>query len=277
MRSSEVALISVALLCGCPGEPVEGSGSADGGSTSGDGSMTVTSNTMTMGSQSATDGTDGSVSVSATSTEETANDPTGDPTGDPTSATLDETSTVETTASDTVAEASAGTTDAETTSLSAGTTDGTTDTGACVEPDEPNQDEASAWDQGAIACNAAAVDVPAIAHDATTPDWFRFFGDFVDDMTCANMDGAPRAELVDAPGLEVCIFCGCPANVTEVTCLDGATPANSPVGGLPGCCATDVVAAALNCSMNGDESSDVFVSVATAGAACQEYTLRLSY
>jgi hypothetical protein len=251
------------LLCGCPGEPVEGSGSAEGGSTSTDASATVTS-TVTIGSQTTGDSTDGSASVSVTGTQESATDPT--------SATLDDTSS-QTSASDTVADS---TTDASAGETTIATGESTTETGECVEPDEPNQDEAGAMSQGTIACDAADVDVLAIAHDSTTPDWFHFFGGFVGDLTCGNMDGAPRAELVGAPGLEVCLFCACPLNLTEVTCLGGATPTNS-LGGLSGCCATDVVAAAVNCDANFDESADVFVSVGTAGTQCQEYTLRLSY
>ena len=262
-----MALISMALLCGCPGEPVEGSGSADGGSTSSDDSATVTaSNTMTMGSQSVGDSSDGSNSNSISAT---------DTSGDPTSSTLTETGTATTTA-DTGTETSAATDTTmggETTTVSSGTTtDGSsTDSGACVDPQEPNETEATAIGVGSVSCNGDPLVVDLIADDATTPDWFSYAANH-DELACGE-DGLPRVRITNGPSMQVCAYVDCGVNVPTAVC-DAGNAANSP-GGFPGCCALDEVRLIVDCSNGGNESSTVHISVDTAGQACAAYTLEL--
>lgn len=265
MRSCAVALISVALLCGCPGEPVEGSGSADGGSTSSDGSTSVTaSNTITVGSQSATDSSDGSNSVSVSAT---------DTSGDPTSVTLTDTGTPDTgsqttDASDTTASAETSTSAAETT-----TEGGSTESGTCVDPNEPNDSEGTATPLAEIACDGQA-DVDDVADDATGPDWFAFHGAYNDGCGTGTEDDAlPRAQASD--GLPVCVFVTCTAAMADIDCLHGAFDM-SP-GGLAGCCGDGDAQASVNCPNGSDESTDVLVQVDTSGTDCLEYTLQLSF
>jgi hypothetical protein len=253
----------VGLLCGCPGDPVEGQGTAasDGASSTGNDDATVSasaSNTITVGSQSATDTTDSGITITSADT--------GDPTGDPTSATLDDT----TSASVTIGDTTITSTDDTSTSLSAGTS---TDTGACVEPEEPNETEAAATVLPDIACDASAT-VDGFADAATTPDWFMFHGAY-NAAACGELttdDALPRVQVTAGGPLTVCAYVSCLGTVTCVSGIAAASP-----DGRAGCCADSDANLSVNCPNGSDESTDVFVSVDTSASSCSAYTLQLSF
>jgi len=259
------------LLCGCPGDPVEGQtdGGSNGESTTTDGSATVTVSasvsetaTITMGSQSGTDSSGSSVTIA-----------TAEDTSDPTSATLEETGM--TSASETIGDTTIATTDETTTTV--GTTE-STGPAQCVELDEPNNEPGEALDQGVVACNDAndAHEVTSVADAATSTDWFRYTGTW-SEVNCGGGDSVPRVDVVAGGPLEICIFLDCPASTEEeVACQSGGFATPSPDGTLPGCCGTDVAHAWLNCP-GGDEGADVFVQVTTDASACSEYTLQLTF
>jgi hypothetical protein len=238
-----------ALLCGCPGDPVEGQGSigSDETSTSTDGTMTASS-TMTTGSQSGTDSTSGTLTM------------TTDDTTDPT---LEDTSAESTSGETTIAATD------DTTSASAGTSE-STGNAVCMEVNKPNDTEAMAVPLAAIPCETS-MNVEATADDATAPDWFTFYGAY-DEVACGGETYDYGEPHVQVAGLPVCAFASCTA--VAVTCMVGG--AQMSPGGLPGCCGDGDAHLLVDCDTP-NESADVFVMIDTAGADCQPYTMTLSF
>jgi len=252
-----MSVVSLLSLAGCPGDPIEGTGSGsatdDGSSSGASATLTATSaSTLTQGSQSASE--DSGTSVSATV----------DDTGDPTSATLEGTDSI----------ADTGTTETSTASATATESTGdatTTDTGACVEADEPNDDEVSATDLGDVVCNGGATVAMSIADAATTPDWFTFFAAH-DEAACGEA-GLPSVVVTAGGPLSICAFADCLGNTETALCDAGVAAVST--SGLPGCCGSDEVRLDVDCPGGGNESAAVHVQVDTAGSACGEYTLEL--
>jgi hypothetical protein len=255
-----------ALLSGCPGEVVEGSGSgaSDGDTSTGDGSATMTmsgADTMTVGSQSQTDGmtvSDGTDDGPITMTDPTMTDPTLDGSG--------------TDSTETESQGDTTTTDDGTTTM-----EPTTGEPACEEPDEnagdDNNSEGSATALADIACSGSA-NVDAVGDGDTGPDWFAFHGAY-DELACGggSLDYAePRVQVVAGGALNVCVYATCP----EVTATCTIGMASASPDGRPGCCGAGDAHAQVNCD-NGDEDADIWVSVDTAGLDCQPYTLTLSF
>jgi hypothetical protein len=266
MRSLVSTCLAI-VLCGCPGEVVEGSGSgvSDGDTSTGDDGATMTmsgADTMTVGSQSQTDtmtASDGTDDGPLTMTEPTT-DPTKGDTGTDTTATESNGDTT-----------SNGTTDDGT------TTDPTTGEPVCEESDEnagdDNDTEGSANALADIACQSST-NVDGVADGDTGPDWFFFHGAY-DELACGGgpTDYAEPRVVVAAGGpLNVCVYATCPE--FGFACAVGMS--NASPDGRQGCCATDDAHLVVDCD-SGDEDADVWVSVDTTGLDCQPYTLTLSF
>jgi hypothetical protein len=147
---------------------------------------------------------------------------------------------------------------------------------ACDEPEgEPNDDEASAIDQGDLACGGDAIEVEG-AFDGTDMDWY----------TTVPMGGgvcfASPAAAVEVEGeaeVTVCMYAACDMGNTTVGCgfgPDAGTPDTSPEG-ADGCCGTGSVSLdSVSCQAI-DQSYVSWVRVSTAQDECLPYTLTLTY
>lgn len=252
------ALVLPFAIAGCAGDPIESatSGAGDEDSTgAGDSGATIGSTSTITTTQGAT-------------TASTAVDV--DSGGDPSGATLDDATTQ---GDGTTSDADTG---VATTGASEATTDGDashgTSTGddTCVDVNEPDQDEGGAVGLGAVACDGDDVEIAGVGDVATSPDWIWFDGVW-DAATCGAVSSQPRVEVIDGGPLPVCAFADCMG--AGVGCEVGVGAVSG--SGRPGCCGTDEVRLAVDCT-GSDEGANVLVEIDTTSLACTPYTLRLS-
>ncbi len=157
-------------------------------------------------------------------------------------------------------------------SASGSTTTTTTTTSGetvCSDPGaEPNDNEATATDLGAIEdCDAQLLDVSGVLN-GNDVDWYRYSGS---DVWGCSVD---PTRVVNGNGqLLLCKFADCPGAV--VTCSTG-TPAVSP-GGLDGCCGQGSVALSVDCDSWSDDAT-VYLSVEKpSGFDCVDYSIDMHY
>jgi hypothetical protein len=150
------------------------------------------------------------------------------------------------------------------------------DQAACDQPEgEPNDDEASAIDQGELACGADPIEVEG-ALDGTDLDWYA-----TTPMGGGICFGTPTASVAVEGDAEVtvCIYAACTMGTTNVGCGFGGnagTPDTSP-DGADGCCNTGSVALdSVSCTAI-DQSYAAWVRVSAAQDECLPYTLTLEY
>jgi hypothetical protein len=150
------------------------------------------------------------------------------------------------------------------------------DVPACAQPEgEPNDDEGSAVDLGALMCGGADV-VADGALDGAETDWFLV--DPQPGIVCLSSPSATVAAS-DGSDLTVCMYAHCTMGTSNASCgfaPGSGTPDTSPDGD-DGCCNTGSVDVS-NVFCNAiDQSWVARVRVTGDGAACLDYELTLSY
>ncbi len=142
---------------------------------------------------------------------------------------------------------------------------GSTSTGepSCDDPDEGAEPIAL----GDIVCGGDPVVVMGVMDGPTSPDLWAYSG-IVPQGECNN-EAFPEVNVSDGEPLYVCIWstASCP-----VVCPDDATP-DATQGN--GCCGEGDLVMEIEC--DGNDSTDVLVSVADERAECRPYTLELRY
>jgi hypothetical protein len=151
-----------------------------------------------------------------------------------------------------------------------GGTGGSGGTGAtCADTDEPNDDESTAKNLGAIDdCDGSGATITDVLDGANDVDWLTFYGN--DTFGCVvDPFAATNAQV------RLCLFADCPS--AQVTCSSG-TPATSPLG-RPGCCVAEGGADSLSLNCNGvTDSSSLYVRVDQPKQdVCQTYSLTYHY
>jgi len=150
-----------------------------------------------------------------------------------------------------------------------------TDTFDCACTDtgpEGNRDPSMATDLGQITdCDTDASAVDAVMANAADVDFFRFTGQ---DVFGCLVD--PRA-AVTAPGatmVDLCMYADCGPGGTTVTCTAGVAVSYDT---LQGCCERDApVQIGVQCQGTAD-TADVYISVTSEVAACNDYRLEFHY
>jgi hypothetical protein len=147
---------------------------------------------------------------------------------------------------------------------------------ACEEPEgEPNDDEASAIDQGDLSCGADAMTIDG-AFDGADMDWYTTVP-----MGGGICFGSPSASVeVDGDAeVTVCMYAVCNDGGTNVGCGFGpgaGMPDTSP-DGADGCCGGSSVDLDSVSCQSLDQSYVAWVRVSTAQEECLPYTLTLEY
>lgn len=150
--------------------------------------------------------------------------------------------------------------------------------GVCGDPGpEPNEDEMNAVDLGDIDCQSDPVTLNGLLDGANDVDWFKFHGVWIQD--CGTNDPVPELQINANPDVRLCAYAVCDMSmVAPFQCQNGSMADMSP-DGLPGCCNTGgPVAFQVNCSMNPDESAQLFVRVDQGQAdMCIEFSVDYGY
>jgi hypothetical protein len=142
---------------------------------------------------------------------------------------------------------------------------------ACDDPGpEPDEREVEATPLPDINdCDSNGSSVSGVVAGASDVDFFHFVG--TDTIACV----VDPTAMIDAAGLRLCVFLSCRHGATNLKGCPSGDPALSPAG-FSGCCSTSgTVQASISCFV-GDDSADVYLSVAEpVGDECVPY--RISY
>ncbi len=261
--ASYVRCAAIVLFIGaCPGDPVEGSGSASigEGSSGSTGSDSLTSSsTLSATGVSATMSSDSDGSTGPTTSPTTTSPTTTSPTTTTDASATDPTTTD---ATDTDPTTNASDTDPTTTDASA-TTDATTSesTGnTCAGDEDDHMTSGTATPLDDNACDEGNGSGAAIIDGASSPDWWSF--DAIDVSGKGTCEPQVRVEVDAAVPLQVCAYSSC----------DVACQAPAMADGTMGCCDTDVVRFSVDCGGGNDDSSTITFSVGDGGEDCLPYT-----
>lgn len=102
-------------------------------------------------------------------------------------------------------------------------------------------------------------------------DWYWYSG-----VDIALYSVNPTRTFSDGLG-RVCKFAQCASGgATEVTCLDGATTAQSPTG-RPGCCDIGTFGMEIDCPGTSDDDATVYIRVDQSSSDCVAYSIDYHY
>ncbi|MCA9649908.1 MAG: hypothetical protein H6712_34625 [Myxococcales bacterium] len=155
------------------------------------------------------------------------------------------------------------------------------DEGICVAPPacepidtDPHADEGTAIGLDELGCDQG-MDLGVIGTiEGPETDWYTFFGN--DANFCPEH---PGALVMAAVPLDVCVFLECAngGDLVFITCGGGSMDAMSP-DGRTGCCGVDTaVVEGYDCSGFGGKDADVYISVGSDEAICEDYGLSYGF
>ena len=140
---------------------------------------------------------------------------------------------------------------------------------------EPHADEDTATVLGNLGCDGI-VDLGLFGTlDGPETDWYRFFATEVV-VLCTEQ---PEATVTAAIDTEVCVYIAClEGSASNVACAGDSSAATSP-GGRPGCCGQGH-ARIDDYECGGfltPKNVDVWISIASAEDACEDYELSYAF